>query len=58
MPEVSRPNSAKGQLRLDSREAVLKGGESGEVVISGKPAESLLIEAINRTGLEMPPDAR
>ncbi|RLT01277.1 MAG: DUF1549 domain-containing protein [Planctomycetota bacterium] len=51
------PTQQKGQLRLDSREAVLKGGESGEVVISGKPAESLLIEAINRTGLEMPPDA-
>lgn len=47
----------KGQLRLDSREAVLKGGESGEVVVSGKPSESLLIDAINRTGLEMPPDA-
>ena len=47
----------KGQLRLDSREAVLKGGESGEIVVSGKPSESLLIEAINRTGLEMPPDA-
>ena len=47
----------KGQLRLDSREAVLKGGESGEIVVSGKPTESLLIEAINRTGLEMPPDA-
>ena len=47
----------KGQLRLDSREAVLKGGESGEVIVSGKPSESLLIEAINRTGLEMPPDS-
>ena len=47
----------KGQLRLDSREAVLNGGESGEVVVSGNPAESLIIEAINRTGLEMPPDA-
>ena len=47
----------KGQLRLDSREAIFKGGESGEIVVSGKPAESLLIEAINRTGLEMPPDA-
>ncbi len=47
----------KGQLRLDSREAVMKGGESGEVVVSGKPGDSLLIEAINRTGLEMPPDA-
>ena len=51
------PAQQKGQLRLDSREAVLKGGESGEVVISGKPSESLLIEAINRTGLEMPPEA-
>ena len=51
------PAQQKGQLRLDSREAVLKGGESGEVVISGKPSESLLIEAINRAGLEMPPDA-
>jgi hypothetical protein len=51
------PAQQKGQLRLDSREAVLKGGESGEVVVSGKPSESLLIEAINRTGLEMPPDA-
>ncbi len=50
------PAQQKGQLRLDSREAVLKGGESGEVVVSGKPGESLLIEAINRTGLEMPPD--
>ena len=47
----------KGELRLDSREAVLKGGEGGEVVVSGKPSESRLIEAINRTGLEMPPDA-
>ncbi len=50
------PTQQKGQLRLDSREAVLKGGESGEIVVTGKPGESLLIEAINRTGLEMPPD--
>ncbi|MFM9963569.1 MAG: PSD1 and planctomycete cytochrome C domain-containing protein [Planctomycetaceae bacterium] len=51
------PTQQKGKLRLDSREALLKGGESGEVIVSGKPDESLLIEAINRTGLEMPPDA-
>ncbi len=47
----------KGKLRLDSREAVLAGGESGPVVVSGKPAESLLVDAINRQSLEMPPDA-
>ena len=51
------PVQQKGMLRLDSREAVLKGGESGEVVVSRQPSQSLLIEAINRTGLEMPPDA-
>ena len=47
----------KGKLRLDSREAVLAGGESGPAVVRGQPAESLLIDAINRGSLEMPPDA-
>lgn len=47
----------KGKLRLDSRESVLLGGESGPSVVSGQPSASLLIEAIHRTGLEMPPDA-
>ncbi len=46
----------KGKLRLDSREAVLTGGESGPVVVSGQPEKSLLVEAINRQSLEMPPD--
>ncbi len=43
-------------LRLDSRHRMLTGGESGPAIIPGKPAESLLIEAVQRTGLEMPPD--
>ncbi len=47
----------KGKLRLDSHEALLGGGESGPVVVSGKPEESLLVEAINRRSIEMPPDA-
>ena len=47
----------KGKLRLDSHEALLGGGESGPVVVSGKPDESLLVEAINRRSIEMPPDA-
>src|SRR5581483_11899045 len=37
----------KGGLRLDSRSAVLKGGETGPAVVPGKPKESLLIDAIN-----------
>jgi hypothetical protein len=48
----------KGGLRLDSREAILKGGESGPAVVPGKPAESRLVEAINYDGLEMPPTGK
>src|SRR5689334_3543601 len=35
----------KGGLRLDSLEAVLKGGETGPAVVPGKPSESLLLQA-------------
>lgn len=51
-------DAQKGGLRLDSREAVLAGGESGPAVTPGKPGESLLIEAINHATLEMPPDGK
>ena len=49
---------ALGNLRLDSREGVLKGGKSGKVVVEGKPEASLLIEAVKRTHirLKMPPE--
>ncbi|MEX2112360.1 MAG: PSD1 and planctomycete cytochrome C domain-containing protein [Pirellulales bacterium] len=46
----------KGGLTLTSRDAILKGGESGPAVVPGKPAESLLIEAVHYAGLEMPPE--
>src|SRR5829696_8671264 len=36
----------KGGLRLDSREAILKGGESGPAIVSGNPDASLLIKAV------------
>ena len=44
-------------MRLDSREAILKGGNSGKAVVEGKPDESLLIQAVRRTHirLKMPP---
>ena len=48
----------KGGLRLDSLEAILKGGESGPAVVPGKPEESLIVEAINYEGLEMPPTGK
>ncbi len=48
----------KGGLVLTSREAVLKGGESGPAAVAGRPAESLLIAAVKYDGLEMPPDGQ
>src|SRR5262245_31554624 len=37
----------KGELRLDTRAGVLKGGASGPAIVPGEPAKSLLIKAIN-----------
>ena len=46
-------------MRLDSREALLKGGDSGTTVVAGKPDESLLLQAVrHQNGLEMPPDGK
>lgn len=51
------PDKQKGALRLDSRDATLKGGDVGPSVVPGKPAESLLLQAVLHTtaDLEMPP---
>ena len=46
---------SKGGLMLDSRNGWEKGGSSGPAIVPGKPDESLLIEAVRRDGLEMPP---
>ena len=46
----------EGGLRLTRREELLKGGESGPALMPGKPAESLIVEAIHYAGLEMPPE--
>ncbi|HRA88112.1 MAG TPA: DUF1549 domain-containing protein, partial [Planctomycetaceae bacterium] len=35
-----------GMLRVDSREALLTGGDSGPAIVPGKPEESLLLRAI------------
>jgi mono/diheme cytochrome c family protein len=45
-----------GGLRIDSREALVKGGENGPAVVPGDPEKSLLIHAMRRdgTGPRMP----
>jgi hypothetical protein len=49
-----------GGLRLDSRGALLRGGESGAAIVPGKPGESLLISAVKETDddLRMPKNDR
>jgi len=48
----------QGELRLTSRAAVLKGGGSGPAVTLQKPAESMLLSAVNYDGLKMPPQGK
>ena len=49
-----------GGLRLDSREAILKGGGRGPAIVDGKPNESVLIRAVRQTSddLKMPPGGK
>ncbi|HYT91692.1 MAG TPA: PSD1 and planctomycete cytochrome C domain-containing protein [Gemmataceae bacterium] len=50
----------RGGLLLDSRDALLKGGESGPAIVPGRPEQSRLIEAVGykNPDLQMPPKAR
>lgn len=47
----------KGGLKLNSREAILQGGDSGPAIVLGKPQKSLLMTAVQHADpeLEMPP---
>lgn len=46
----------KGGLRLDTRDGLLKGGETGPAIVPNDPGHSLLMQAVRReNGLEMPP---
>src|SRR6266516_4305301 len=47
----------KGDLRLDSLEALLKGGEDGKVVVPGNSKKSVLVIAVAQINeeLAMPP---
>ncbi|MFO0905098.1 MAG: PSD1 and planctomycete cytochrome C domain-containing protein [Pirellulales bacterium] len=49
-----------GGLRVDRRDALLKGGDSGPAVVPGKPDESLLVRAIRHQAdaPQMPEDGK
>ena len=49
----------KGGLRLDTKAAAMKGGDSGAVLVAGQPGESVLIKRITLSKTHddvMPPD--
>jgi hypothetical protein len=52
---VAKP---KGELLLDSRAAIRKGGASGPAVVSGDVKQSLLLAAIQYESVEMPPNKK
>ena len=52
------PEKQKGKLRLDSLDAVIKGGEVGKVIVPGDSAGSVLVHNVAHIGDEddyMPP---
>jgi mono/diheme cytochrome c family protein len=53
------PDKQKGGLRLDSRAELLKGSESGPVVVPGEPDKSPMIKAVRYGGdVHMPPKGK
>jgi Protein of unknown function (DUF1553)/Protein of unknown function (DUF1549)/Planctomycete cytochrome C len=53
------PKRREGELRLDSRAALLKGGDKGPVIVPGEPEKSRLIKAISYNDeVQMPPTAK
>ncbi|HYE31448.1 MAG TPA: DUF1549 domain-containing protein [Methylomirabilota bacterium] len=50
----------KGGLVLDSKEGLLRGGDSGPAIVSGDPAKSRLIHAVKHAtdDLQMPPEGK
>jgi len=53
-----RATNLRGDLRVDTKQGLLKGGKSGvPAIVPGKPEESLLITALQQTSadLKMPP---
>ncbi len=43
------PDKQKGGLRVDSREALLTGGERGAALVPEKPDQSLILRVLPRT---------
>ena len=58
--ECHGPEKSESDLRLDSRDAILKGGSSGDsAVVAGSPDSSVLVQSVRHSGdFDMPPNKR
>ena len=58
--EAKAKGKLKGGLFLDTRAALLTGGDEGPAIVPGKPEESLLLKALRwaREDLHMPPKSK
>lgn len=57
--EAKKNNKLKASLILDTPEGLAKGGDSGTLLVPGKPAESLLIKSLKHTeDIKMPPKGK
>src|SRR5262245_19934009 len=57
--EARMAEKLKGGLLLDTKAALLKGGDTGAVIVPGKPDESLLIKGLRYSDeLRMPPKGK
>jgi len=53
------PDRQRGGLRLDTRDFLVRGGDTGTGAVPGKPDESLLLKAVrHQDGLDMPPKGK
>ena len=56
--QAAKKDELKGGLLLDTRQGILRGGESGPAVVLGKPDESLLLSSLAYDSFEMPPTGK
>lgn len=55
----AQAKTVHGGLRLDSAAAIAEGGDSGPVLVAGKPDDSLLLKTIRYDGeIQMPPKGK
>jgi hypothetical protein len=56
----AKAKSLKGGLLLDTRDGIYRGGDTGPAVVSGKPTESLILQALEYRddSVQMPPKGK